>query len=412
MNTIVNSDVVVLGAGAIGICSALELIKSGKSVVLIDRDDPGSNTSMGNAGVLNRGSLIPFNNPDLIKNLPALITKRQTGFDYRFAYLFNEMNWGLRFLSHCTEKDTSKRASALNTLISRSAILYRNMAISDLLRGGGWLKLFHGDLPKNDSFEITTLQANEVLFETLNKNEIHDLEPALMGFSGKALWIKDTASLKDPQKMVQSLAKQFIAAGGKIIKDAIRDLHRENGQWFVKLSNGEGVLSEHALVALGPWSRVFLEKLNLFLPMVYERGAHREFNEGAVPLTRPIHDVNGGYVLSPLENRWRVTCGVELAPMDAPRTSNQMDAACRAMKKIIAPGKAQNKPDWLGARPTLPDSLPAIGETKISNLWLATGHQHIGMATAPATGELIANLINDQKTQIDSSPFSPNRFGL
>lgn len=412
MNGSSPSDVAVLGAGAVGVCTALNLVKSGKKVTIIDRDYPGSGTSMGNAGILNRGSIIPFNNPTLFKNLAKLVTKRQTGFDYKVRYLFNELNWGLKFIRHCNEADTRKRARALNSLICRSAQLYSQFNLNDILSHGGWLKLFRNNLPDNDSFEISTLEENNVKFNRLNSEEIKNLEPALEKYEGNALWIKETAFLKDPQKMVLTLFNQYLEIDGHFIKQEISNVIKENGNWSVKLTNGQYIAAKHLVVALGPWSKDFLAKVNLILPMVFERGAHREFSPGPIALTRPFHDTDGGYVLSPLEKRWRITCGVELAPIEAPRSARQMNIACQAMQKIINCGERSANPDWLGARPTLPDSLPAIGKTKISNLWLATGHQHIGMATAPATGELISDLISGKTPAIDSSPFMPSRFNL
>ena len=405
-------DVVVLGAGIIGTLSALELVKTGKNVTLIDRQIPGSATSLGNAGVINRGSIIPFNNPALLRQLPALLTHQKTGFDYKLSYVFDELSWGLRFLSHCTQKDTLSRAAALNQLISRSADIYREYLSSDLLSEKGWLKIYRGTIPDNDSIELVALLENNVRFEKLESDELNDLEPAIQGNDLNGLWIKDTMALKDPQKTVLSFAQLFENHGGDFVRSEIRELNRENGVWSIELSNQNKITAENILIALGPWSKDFLETLNIQLPMAYERGAHREFEEGPNSLNRPIHDTDGGYVISPLEKRWRVTCGVELAPIDAPRSTQQMDTACQVMKKIIKPGPHIEKPDWLGSRPTLPDSLPAIGAMKINNLWVSTGHQHIGMASAAASAELITDLIVGRKPKIDAAAFSPSRFDI
>lgn len=405
-------DVMVLGAGVIGTYAALELQKSGKRVSLIDRQLPGSATSMGNAGVLNRGSIIPLNNPSLLKQLPKLLIGQKAGFDYKLSYVIDEMLWGLRFISHCNVADTLRRAVALNNLISRSAELYKQSLLPEMLSEGGWLKIYRGELPSENSIEMVALHENNVKYETLDTHAIRKLEPSIKDVPLKALWIKDTMALKDPQLTVLSVARNFENLGGEFIRSEIRDLSMENGRWSVKLAAGEIVSSDHVLVALGPWSKDFLEKLNIHVPIAFERGAHREFEEGLVKLTRPIHDTDAGYVLSPMDKRWRITCGVELASIDAPRSSKQMDQACKAMKTIITPGVQIEKPDWLGSRPTLPDSLPAIGATRLQKLWISTGHQHIGMASAPASGELISDLINGRETKLNAEPFSPARCNI
>lgn len=405
-------DVMVLGAGVIGTFAALELRKSGKSVTLIDRQLPGSATSLGNAGVLNRGSIIPLNNPMLLRQLPSLLTGNKTGFDYKLSYVFDEMSWGLRFLSHCNAADTLSRAVALNDLISRSAELYKQSLPPEMFNEGGWLKIYRGKLPSENSIEMIALNENDVRYEVLDSYGIQELEPSISSERLNALWIKDTMALRDPQHTVITVARNFEQLGGEFIRSEVRKLIREGGKWSVILAAGKEITADHVVVAFGPWSKDFLEQVNIFVPMAFERGAHREFEEGIVPLTRPIHDTDAGYVISPLEKRWRVTCGVELALIDAPRSSKQMDDACMAMKTLLSPGAQIDKPDWLGSRPTLPDSLPAIGATQQPNLWISTGHQHIGMASAPASGELISDLINGRETKLNAEPFSPARCNI
>lgn len=409
-------NIIILGAGVIGAYTALALQRSGRNVTLIDKGEPGSETSEGNAGVLNRGSILPLNNPNLLKNLPSLLLKRQPGFDYSTLYMLKNLLWGLKFLSHSNISDTFKRGAALNSLICRSAEIYpellKETGAIKYLRDGGWLKLYRDNPPAINDFELRLLQENNVKFDILDGHEIIELEPSLNNIYQQAIWIKETAFLTDPGKSIGAIIKKFVANGGTFMKSNILKANKENNGWSIENHGQKKIFADHIIVALGPWSRDWLKHLNINLPMVFERGAHREFKPGAIPLTRPIHDVSGAYVLSPLLNRWRMTCGVELAEQNAPRNSRQLDEANVKMHEAIDVGRKLNKNDWLGCRPTLPDSLPVIGQTRLPGLWLATGHQHIGISTAPATGELIADMINNKKMKIDAIPFSPVRFNL
>ena len=135
-----------------------------------------------------------------------------------------------------------------------------------------------------------------------------------------------------------------------------------------------------------------------------------------VTLQRPVYDTAGAYVLSPMVNAegapvLRMTTGVELAGRDASPNAQQLEAAENAARRAIPLKEAVEGSDWLGSRPTTPDSRPVIGEMpQCPGLWLAFGHQHIGFSTGPGTGVLLAELMAGESTSINPAAFSPARF--
>jgi D-amino-acid dehydrogenase len=148
--------------------------------------------------------------------------------------------------------------------------------------------------------------------------------------------------------------------------------------------------------------------------MVYERGYHQHYAmASSVPLKRPFHDAQGGYVLSPMGDQVRLTSGVEFTPRDAPAQTAQLEQAEANARQSIALGQPLKPQAWLGSRPTLPDSRPVIGPSgRHPGLWLAFGHQHIGLSTGAGTGELLADLLSQQPARINPLPFAAHRFGL
>jgi D-amino-acid dehydrogenase len=151
--------------------------------------------------------------------------------------------------------------------------------------------------------------------------------------------------------------------------------------------------------------------------MAFERGYHRHFKPVAgVSLQRPVYDTAGAYVLSPMVNAagepvLRLTTGVELAGRDAAPNPQQLEAAENAARRAMPLKEAVLGSDWLGSRPTTPDSRPVIGEMpQCPGLWLAFGHQHIGFSTGPGTGVLLTELMAGESTSINPAPFSPLRF--
>jgi D-amino-acid dehydrogenase len=165
------------------------------------------------------------------------------------------------------------------------------------------------------------------------------------------------------------------------------------------------------VVALGPWSADLLRPLGYRVPLAYERGYHREFKPNpARSLQRPIHDAEGSFLMSPMENGIRVTSGVELTDRDAPSSFAQLDQVVPLARGVVEFGEAVGDP-WRGARPTLPDSLPMIGPApRHAGLWLAFGNQHIGFTTGPATGTAIAAMIGGTAPPFDATPFAPSRY--
>ena len=174
---------------------------------------------------------------------------------------------------------------------------------------------------------------------------------------------------------------------------------------------GGGISARHVVVALGPWSADLLRPLGYRVPMAFERGYHQEFKPNpARSLQHPIHDAEGSFLMTPMENGIRVTTGVELTARDAPSSFAQLDQVVPAARDVVEFGEAVGEP-WRGARPTLPDSLPMIGPApRHSGLWFAFGNQHIGFTTGPATGAAIAAMICGATPVFDVSAFSPRRY--
>jgi D-amino-acid dehydrogenase len=185
-------------------------------------------------------------------------------------------------------------------------------------------------------------------------------------------------------------------------------------RWLVNTQTGP-FDGDRVVIALGPWSRVFLERMGLRVPMAYERGYHMHYGGaetgGTLALTRPVYDPAGGYVLSPMEQGLRLTTGVELNDCDAPPNHAQLDAAEISAREAINLGERLDDTAWMGRRPTLPDSRPAIGAAPgRPGLFVAFGHQHIGFNTGPGTARVLADLMDGTPPEIPAAPFSPSRF--
>ncbi len=416
-------EVIILGAGMVGVCSALALQKQGYKVTLLDRKPPGTETSFGNAGIITPSSLIPFNNPRLFKQLPKFLTHQNAGFSYSARYVLAEMSSMFRFLWHARSSSTEQRIKQLYALIERSMYLHQQMqgavsisASSASLRDTGWLKLYRSKAAyQNAQFEFDIYQQYGIETKTYSSDQLTSKIGCIGNIYYRGLNIQQALSVASPGLLVKHYYQQFMAAGGEFVTGEVTTFSPAGKQWMLSLLEQDSLHCESLVIAAGPWSKQLLNSVGIKLPMIFERGAHREYHYSPnMPsqqrLDRPIHDVEASFVATPIENGLRLCCGVELNQRQAKYSDRQIEAVERRAREalyISEPFTSQ----WQGTRPTMVDSLPVIGESKYSGLWLNTGHQHIGFSTGPACAEILADKFSaNTVNQIDA--YSPARFAI
>jgi glycine/D-amino acid oxidase-like deaminating enzyme len=408
------ADVVVLGAGIVGVSTAIAARQRGLSVVLLDRREPGSETSYGNAGILSSGSILPLNKPSLWSALPSYITNRHAALRWDPAWAIRNADWVVRFLANATPSRTRPRATALRGLIGASLKLHREWIVkadaAQRIRETGWLKVWRSDAIAAAKQEQAFLAEYDIASELLDRQAISALEPDIVPVYKVGLLHTQTASVDSPGAVVKAYARMFTGSGGESRQSEIEAITPDGAGWRVRLAD-RVIAARHVVVALGPWSADLLRPLGYRVPLATERGYHREFKPNpARSLQRPIHDAEGSFLMTPMEQGIRVTTGVELTARDAPSSFAQLDAVVPAARGVVEFGEPVGEP-WRGARPTLPDSLPMIGPApRQSGLWLAFGNQHIGFTTGPATGAAIAAMIAGAQPAFDVGPFSPGRY--
>ncbi|WP_191575758.1 NAD(P)/FAD-dependent oxidoreductase [Achromobacter insolitus] len=412
------NHVIVLGAGIVGVCCALELQRRGMSVTLVDRQAPGMETSMGNAGVLARSSLMPFNHPGLWGQLPRLLKNDTVQFRYRWPYLASNLGWAARFLMSARPSVFQETARALDGLIRLSAPQHLKLldesGARHRLRDTGWIFLYRTAAAWNaGALARRTFAQYDVPTRELNPAKLAEVEPALSPIFHRALWIQGSYSVDDPHEVVAAYAGLFEREGGIFKRMDAAAIRRDANGWTVQATRAsESVSADRLVVALGPWSKAMLKTTGIDLPMAFERGYHMHYSgrEGA-RVTRPVYDTGGGYVLSPMARGLRLSTGVELNACEAPARLEQLDLAEQRAREAFPLGDRLDAAAWLGRRPTLPDSRPMIGEApRHPGLWLALGHQHIGFSTAPGTAKVLAELMLHGAAASRHAAFRPGRF--
>ena len=408
--------IVVIGSGIVGLCSGIELLERGYNVTIIDPNEPGSQTSYGNAGVITDSSLIVINNPQLLKSLFSLIFKTRNSFRYSKLFVITRFFWVLRFLMFSNQKhmeNAAKAYKALQTLsLKTHHELIKKSLSTNLILKPGWLKLFKNeDSFQNYSNEMNILNKNNVNYIELNTAQIKDKFPELKVNFARGILFKNSIRVNSPLKLSKKYFDYFLKKGGVYIKDSCNSL-LYNNKWQLLTSKNDNYEFDHVIVATGPWSKKFLSNLGYNIPLAWERGYHHHYStKEKISISPVIHDVEGGFVYSSVGNEIRITSGVELNFFEAPSNENQITEVIKQLSEILPLKDKLTPKAWLGSRPTLIDSMPMIGKApKHNNLWFNFGHNHIGLSTSAGSAKVLADMLEGKENLIDTEPYSPSRF--
>src|ERR1700751_1784462 len=236
------TDVIVLGAGMVGVSSALSVRERGMSVILVDRREPGSETSYGNAGIVSSGSIFPLNTPALFEALPKYLSNRNPALRWNLAWSIRNVDWIVRFLANALPSQTKPRATALRGLIVTSLNMHREWVVKagapQRIRETGWLKAWRGDVTASAKAQQAALAEFGVKSEVLDRQAISALEPNILPVYRTGLLHTETASVDSPGDVVKAYARMFAGAGGQIRASEIKSVMPHGEAWRVLLSDG------------------------------------------------------------------------------------------------------------------------------------------------------------------------------
>jgi D-amino-acid dehydrogenase len=410
------TDAVVLGAGIVGTSIALHLAKRGLGVALLDRRDPGEETSYGNAGVIEGNTVFPPAFPSEFSALLRVALKRAPEANYHWRFLPWAAPWLLAFRTASRPQALLETARAMRPLFARAvseheALLTEAGALR-YLRKTGWLKVFRSERAFAAlSPELALAQEFGIPHQILDPDGVRALEPDLRPVFRHAVHWPGVASLSNPLAVTQAYAARFRSLSGLLLKGDARTLRRSDGRW--RVDTAEGPLDANdVVVALGPFAPDVLDPLGVKLPLGIKRGYHRHFRaaDGAT-LSRPVVDPEIGYCLAPMEQGIRLTTGAEFAARDAKPTPVQFDRLLPSARGLFPLGEPAEDRTWMGSRPCFADSRPVIGRAPGQRgLWLAFGHAHWGLTLGPATGRLMAEMMTGATPFTDPAPYSAERF--
>lgn len=408
--------VIVLGAGIVGICTALSLAERGLKVHLIDREAPGHQTSFGNAGVISPWSIIPQSLPGIWRSIPRLMFGPARPLSVRAAAWPRMIPWGLRFLSRARPETVRATADAMELLCAPSIDLYRHhlggTGATDLIRDSLYVHAFRdGSRATLDAIDYRIRQEKGAPLELIGQDALHRLEPALNPGFQAAILIHGQARTVSPGRLGRVLADKARSLGVTLTTATVTGLKQATDTTWQVHSSGQTFTARRVVLSMGVWSADLLRPLGLPVPLMAERGYHIECPDPAITLNNSVMDTEAKVVASSMEGGLRIAGQAEFGPIDAPPDPRRRGQLLRIGRALCPDLNSDNARFWMGRRPSFPDSLPALGEVAgHPGLFANFGHAHHGLMMAPKSGELIAQLLAGDRLNVDLAPFAPTRF--
>ena len=409
-------DVAVVGGGIIGISASCHLAEEGRSLVLVEQGDLAKGASFGNAGAFAFSDVMPLASPGIMRKAPGWLLDPLGPLSIPPAYLPRIAPWLLRFwrASRPDRVRHSALAQAAMMRLARSAMgeLVARAGLGGMVHADGALELYESEAEWRASLPGWDLRAREGIgFEHLRRDAILELQPGLSPAFGHATFVPGWKTVTNPHDFARALADHAMRRGATLRQGRVLAVEPTEQGVRIRLEGGGTLAARHAVIACGAWSRPLAARLGDRIPLETERGYNTTLPPGAFDLRRQLTFGGHGFVVTPISGGVRVGGAVELGGLDRPpnyrRAETMLAKAARFLPGLRTDGGTQ----WMGFRPSLPDSLPVIGASRASaRILYAFGHGHLGLTQSAATGRLLAELVAGRPPSIDLAPFSPRRF--
>lgn len=418
-----SQKVTIIGAGIVGAACALELLRDGHQVTIVEPGDPGGEqaASYGNGTLLNPSSVIPMSSPGLWKKVPGYLRDPLGPLTIRWSYLPRLLPWLRRFVTAGSTPDKVARIGrALQPLLADAPALHRALAeeagVADLITRQGVLFAF----PDRAAFEAEGLswrvrRENGTKWLELDEDELRQREPALSRRYKFALLVEENGQCRDPGALVSALIRHAVAMGARLVRARATGFRVEGGRLKAVLTDGAEIPSDRAVISAGAYSKHLAALAGDAVPLETERGYHVVIDNPGVEPRYPVMPSDGKMAFAVTPAGLRVGGQVELAGLEAAPNWKRAEVLLAFVREVYPGVTADLAPEkvkmWMGHRPSMPDGLPCLGPASgCADIIHAFGHGHVGLTAGPATGKIVADLVSGRPARFDLTPYMARRF--
>ena len=408
--------IVVIGAGICGLSSAIWLRRAGHDVTLIDKDGPGAGASYGNAGLLAQWAVVPVNTPGLAWTGLKYLANRNSPLFMQWGHFPRMIPWLIKFLAKANDKDTRATAAALSTMLGDSVeqhqALTRGTPAQDWIAQSDFVYAYENRAAFDaDAYGWALKRDAGYHPEVIEGGAVQEIEPMAGPNIGLLAVSRSHGHILNPGAYMQALADVLVAEGGIFLQADAKDVTLSNGKITQVLTDQGALPCDRAVLAAGIWSKPLMKKLGLSVPLEAERGYHLHLINPSQKPRNPMMISKGKFGVNPMSSGLRCAGTVELGGIEKGASRAPLELIRKNVAWAFPDLKYDDAEEWMGFRPSTPDSLPLVGEIAGTGMFAAFGHQHIGLTGGPKTGRWVANMIGGQHPNVDTTPFDANRFG-
>jgi D-amino-acid dehydrogenase len=409
-------DVAIIGSGIIGICAAVFLTEAGRKVTVFDRTGICEETSAGNASAFAFSDVLPLAHKGMVRQLPKWLADPLGPLSIPPAYLPKLLPWLIRFWRAGAqakyESSLAAQAGMMKLAEAEWMSLFDRSATRRMLREDGSLELYESEGEFRAS--LSGWAARErfgIGFRHVAGEELAALQPGLSRRFLKGTFVPGWKTADDPKLLGKAVWAYAEGLGACFERASVERVDAGRDGATLRLADGTERQAKHLVIAAGAWSHLLARPLGDRIPLETERGYNTTLPTTAFDVKRQLIFSGHGFVVTPLSTGLRVGGAVELGGLDRPPNFARSRAMLEKAGRFLPGLDPSGGREWMGFRPSMPDSLPVIGTSRLSaNVVYAFGHGHLGLTQAAATGRLIRELVLGQVPAIDLRPYSPQRF--
>ena len=408
--------IVVIGAGVVGLSTALYLRRSGRDVTIIDPLPPPGGASYGNAGMISADTSVPIALPGMLRKVPSWLTDPLGPLAVRPSYFPKALPWLMRWIAASRMPRVLEISDAMRALHKDAFLCWKELLgpqnFADLVRPAGQVHVWETDAETpGAALERRLRERQRIASQALTSDDLRQMFPGISTAVRRGVLVPGNGYTVSPQRIVQTLHRLFLEAGGRVVpENVMKIMPREDGGYDLMTNVGFHTVQQ-IVVAAGAWSLRLLEPLGVSVPLEAERGYHVLLPTPNVSLTTTLSNKSRSFGVTPMEQGLRVAGTVEIAGLDAPPDERRAKALLANVRTMFPDVNTNGHRFWMGFRPSTPDSLPIVGEVAgRPGLFLAVGHGHFGMTGGPPSGRLLSQLINHQPTAFNAAAYGPQRF--